>query len=93
MVTRECLSNLIGLRSDLPSDIFEGCRAASQPKIAIYVDNNNIKELDLKRNYYDDTLFCFCSNDQYCNTSIPIKASFILIFIAYLSTKLFIDFL
>lgn len=48
-ITRDCLSNLIGFRKDVPADNYEGCRpAAAQPNVAVYVENH-VKELDLKR--------------------------------------------
>ena len=92
LVTRDCLSNLIGLRSDIPADTFEGCRQAAKSKIAIYVDNN-IKELDLKRDYYDKVDYCFCGLDNWCNSGLTVKSSFVLLCLACLVTRLLlIDF-
>lgn len=91
LVTRDCLSNLIGYRSDLPADTFEGCREQAKSKIAINVENN-IKELDLKRDYYDKTEYCFCGFDHWCNSVGKISSSFILICIAYLITKILNNF-
>jgi len=69
VITRSCLSNLEFLRHDIPADKYEGCRAASVDiKLAHYV-NNTIKQLDIKRNYYDDVLWCFCEFDHFCNRS------------------------
>jgi hypothetical protein len=71
-ITRDCLSNLIGLRKDIPADHYEGCRAAaSQPKTAVYVDNH-VKELDLQHKYWTNTTYCFCEFDEWCNTASKI---------------------
>jgi hypothetical protein len=49
IITRECLSSLRGVRTDIPADHYEGCRpAAKDVRLAHYV-NNSIKELDIKR--------------------------------------------
>jgi len=70
LVTRDCLSNLIGFRRDIPADRFEGCRpAAAQPKVAVYVENS-VKELDLKRHYWDEVDYCFCELDEWCNSGL-----------------------
>ena len=83
-MTRDCLSNLIGLRSDLPGDTFEGCRPSVRPKIAINVDNN-IRELDLKRDYYLSIEYCFCQFDHWCNDCFKIQLSFIAFSICIIS--------
>jgi len=49
IITRECLSSLRSVRTDIPADHYEGCRpAAKDVRLAHYV-NNSIKELDIKR--------------------------------------------
>lgn len=49
IITRECLSSLRSVRTDIPADHYEGCRpAAKDVRLAHYV-NNTIKELDIKR--------------------------------------------
>ncbi|KAL3286384.1 hypothetical protein HHI36_000894 [Cryptolaemus montrouzieri] len=75
VITRSCLSTMIGKRTDIPADRYEGCRNASvDVKLANYVFNN-IKELDVKRNYYDSTTWCFCFLDHRCNGSGIIMPS------------------
>lgn len=49
LITRDCLSNLISVRFDIPADKFEGCRpAANHPQLGVNVQNS-IKELDIHR--------------------------------------------
>ncbi|XP_035919795.1 uncharacterized protein LOC118517605 [Anopheles stephensi] len=65
--TRDCLSSLQGFRTDIPADKYEGCRpAAKDLNLAHYV-NTSIKELDVKRDHFDSTTFCFCFLDHRCN--------------------------
>ena len=76
-ITRDCLSTLnSGFRTDLPADRYEGCREASQDvRLGHYIFNNTIKELDIQRNHFDSTTFCYCFLDHRCNSSISIKSS------------------
>lgn len=74
-ITRDCLSALVPYRTDIPADKYEGCRPATyDPKLANYV-NNSIKEINVKRDYFDSTLFCFCFLDHRCNGSNNLSIS------------------
>ncbi|KAM3968274.1 QVR superfamily protein crim [Aphomia sociella] len=79
VITRDCLSNFRAFRTDIPADTYEGCRpAAKDVNLANYV-NNTIKELDLKRNWYDETTWCFCFLDHRCNGALNGSASIALL--------------
>uniref|UniRef100_A0A1A9X0B1 Uncharacterized protein n=1 Tax=Glossina brevipalpis TaxID=37001 RepID=A0A1A9X0B1_9MUSC len=68
IITRDCLSTLT-FRTDIPADKYEGCRpAANDVRLAHYV-HHNIKEHDVKRDYYSNVTFCFCFLDHRCNDS------------------------
>uniref|UniRef100_A0A1B6GJT0 Uncharacterized protein n=1 Tax=Cuerna arida TaxID=1464854 RepID=A0A1B6GJT0_9HEMI len=84
VVTRQCLSSLRAIRTDIPADHYEGCRpAATDVKLAHYV-NNTIKELDIKRNYYDEVTWCFCYFDNRCNSGVTSTISFTVLFVSLL---------
>ncbi|KAB0802761.1 hypothetical protein PPYR_04947 [Photinus pyralis] len=85
VITRTCLSSLKGLRKDIPADHYEGCRPAAKQSILGNYVNNSIKELDIYRNHYDSTTFCFCFLDNWCNGSGSMIASIILIVFSVLS--------
>ncbi|XP_031622517.1 uncharacterized protein LOC116340260 [Contarinia nasturtii] len=76
-IIRDCLSTLSsGYRTDLPADRYEGCRPASKDvRLGHYVFNNTIKELDIRRDHFDSTTFCYCFLDHRCNGSTSISAS------------------
>lgn len=81
-VTRDCLSNIVGHRRDIPADRFEGCRpAAAQPKLAVYVENS-VRELNLKNDYWDATTYCFCEFDEWCNSQTRLTCNFFIIIFA-----------
>lgn len=81
-ITRDCLSALTPYRTDIPADKYEGCRAGTyDPKLANYV-NNSIKEINVKRDYYSETTFCFCFLDHRCNSASFISVSKVLLLVA-----------
>ncbi|CAB3228530.1 unnamed protein product [Arctia plantaginis] len=78
-ITRDCLSNFRAFRTDIPADTYEGCRpAARDVNLANYV-NNTIKELDIKRDWYDETTWCFCFLDHRCNGASSISTTMALL--------------
>ncbi|CAN8003974.1 unnamed protein product [Ixodes pacificus] len=78
LYTRDCLSNLEFYRHDIPADTYEGCRpAAESPKLAVYVDNE-IKELELKRDYYTSVDYCFCEFYYWCNAAASLSPMWML---------------
>ncbi|CAG0880460.1 unnamed protein product [Darwinula stevensoni] len=80
-IIRDCLSELKGVRRDIPGDRYEGCRpAAHDVQLGIYVFND-IKELDVKRNHYDEVTYCFCDFDERCNDSSSLSPSGKLMFL------------
>lgn len=79
VITRDCLSNFKAVRTDIPADTYEGCRhAAKDLNLAKYV-NNSIKEFDIKRDIYDETIWCFCFLDHRCNNSSRMTHSIALV--------------
>lgn len=87
VITRECLSTIKSFRTDIPADLYEGCRpAAKDVRLAHYV-NNTIKELDIRRDHYDSTTFCFCFLDHRCNDGVSNQVS-----IVTMSIMLFLSF-
>lgn len=79
IITRDCLSALVPYRTDIPADKYEGCRHGTfDPKLANYV-NNSIKQINVKRDFFDSTTFCFCFLDHRCNSSSAISSSLILL--------------
>ncbi|XP_066258709.1 UPAR/Ly6 domain-containing protein crim [Euwallacea similis] len=89
LITRDCLSSMRAIRTDIPADHYEGCRpAAHDAKLANYV-NNSIKELDIYRNYYDKTTWCFCFLDHRCNGAQSLMAHMTMIISFSLSCTTF----
>lgn len=92
LVTRDCLSNLEGLRFDIPGDKYEGCRPASHnPKSAVYVENN-VDQLQLHGKEKSNVTWCFCEFDEWCNKGINVKYS-LLTSIVTICISLFISFI
>lgn len=91
-ITRDCLSTLnSGYRTDLPADRYEGCRAASKDiRLGHYVFNNTIRELDIHREHFDSTEFCYCFLDHRCNGATSIQSTISTIFA---STIFIVNFL
>nr|CAG4635830.1 EOG090X0I2F [Artemia franciscana] len=88
VITRDCLSNLISTRRDIPGDTYEGCRAASEDvKLAQYTFND-IRELDIKRTHFDNTTWCFCSFDHFCNSAKSTGPFFITFFALMFTARL-----
>nr|CAG4638158.1 EOG090X0I2F [Chydorus sphaericus] len=82
VITRDCLSSIQGIRRDIPADMYEGCRpAARDVKLAQYVFND-IDELDIRRDHYDNTTFCFCDFDHFCNSGKKPAVSFFAVILA-----------
>lgn len=78
-----------GYRTDLPADRYEGCRPASKDvRLAHYVFNNTIKELDIRRDHFESTTFCYCFLDHRCNDSTIVNPSFWSCTIAFIMTML-----
>lgn len=85
IITRSCLSSLRGLRTDIPADHYEGCRPAAKDVHLGHYVNNSIKELDIYRNYYDDTTYCFCFLDHRCNNSyVNSPSNFLMVLLLFL---------
>lgn len=79
IITRDCLSAIKLYRADIPPDKYEGCYpAAHDPKLAHYV-NNTIKELDIRRDYFKQTEYCYCFLDHRCNSSTKVGVSLALL--------------
>lgn len=75
VITRNCLSQLQYARHDVPADKYEGCRPAARDiQLAHYV-NNSLKELDVRRDYYDEVTWCFCEFDHFCNLAPKVAAT------------------
>lgn len=84
-ITRECLSAIINLRTDVPADRYEGCSSAAKDvRLAHYV-NNSIKEYDIRRDYFNDVQFCFCFLDHRCNGAGSLNFSWKILTIGLLS--------
>ncbi|CAG0884076.1 unnamed protein product [Cyprideis torosa] len=87
LITRDCLSAFKGRRRDIPADQYEGCRPASKDIQLAQFTFNNIDELDIHRDYYDDVTWCFCDFDERCNSGwglqpIPFRWLFFLVLLA-----------
>ncbi|KAJ8949582.1 hypothetical protein NQ318_016213 [Aromia moschata] len=78
VITRDCLSSMQGLRTDIPADHYEGCRpAAVDVKLANYCKS-------LLMTYYEKTTWCFCFLDHRCNNAIMGHPSVVIIIFASL---------
>eukprot|EP00096_Caligus_rogercresseyi_P009943 TRINITY_DN3489_c0_g1_i1.p1 TRINITY_DN3489_c0_g1~~TRINITY_DN3489_c0_g1_i1.p1 ORF type:complete len:110 (-),score=8.68 TRINITY_DN3489_c0_g1_i1:131-460(-) len=89
MVIRDCLSTRGGQRTDIPADKYEGCRPASNDvKLGQYTFNR-IKQLDVRRDHYQNVTWCFCDFDHWCNDARSLRNLFGLLFLSFLFCQIF----
>ncbi|XP_055334049.1 uncharacterized protein LOC129585411 [Paramacrobiotus metropolitanus] len=68
LTTRGCLSTFISVRRDIPADKYEGCRlGAHDIRLNKDVIVSEPHQKIVERTHH---MFCFCSWDNYCNSSL-----------------------